>query len=94
MDFITGLSCIANLLFITVQFPGDVEVVAQQQSTDFSGNTGPEEADTTRGPFRRAKVVDDSLSMCVRESHQCAERFAVFPSLTLRAGVGTGLCTF
>ena len=70
-------------------------MVAQQQSTGFSGNTGPEEADTTRGPFRQhAKVVDGSLSMCVRESHQCAERFAVFPSLTLRAGIGTGLCTF
>ena len=64
-------------------------MVAQQQSTDFSGNTGPEEADTTRGPFRqRAKVVDDSLSMHINESHQCAERFAVFPSLTVRAGVG------
>ena len=76
-----------------VQFTGNVEVVPQQ-CTDFSGITGPEEADTTRGPFRQRdrEVVDDSMH--INEGQQCAERFAVFPSLTLRAGVGTGLCTF
>ena len=65
-------------------------MVAQQQSTDFSGITGPEGTYTTRGPFRQhaREVVDDSLSMHDSESHQCAERFAVFPSHTVQGGVG------
>ena len=66
-----------------------------QQCTDFSGNTGPEEADTTRGPYMQhaRNVVDDSLSMDVKGSQQCAERFernnkAVYPSLCVQAGEG------
>jgi hypothetical protein len=73
--------------------PGGVVVVAQQ-STGFSGITGPEETDTTRGPFRQPakEVVNDSLSLCVSESQQCAGRFglnnAVYPSLGFLTGAG------
>ena len=61
----------------------------------FSGFTGPEETDTTRGPFRQpAKgVVNDSLSLCVSESQQSAGRFghnkAVYLSFSFPAGQGT-----
>ena len=77
-----------------VQLAGCV-VVVPQQCTRFSGITGPEETDTTRGPFRPpAKEVDnDSLSLCVHESQQSAGRFghnkAVYPSLGFPAGLGT-----
>ena len=66
-----------------------------QQSTGFSDITGPEETDTTRSPFRQPakEVVNDSLSMCVNESQQCAGRFglnkAVYPSFGFPAGLGT-----
>ena len=62
-------------------------MVVPQQSTGFSGITGPEATDTTRGPFRppAKEVVNDSLSSCVNESQQSAGRFglnkAVYPSL-------------
>ena len=66
-----------------------------QQSTDFSGITGPEEMDTTRSPLRQPakEVVNGSLSLCVNESQQSAGRFghnkAVYPSLCFPAGLGT-----
>ena len=69
-----------------------------QQSTDFSGMTGPEETDTARGPFRppAKEVVNDSLSSCVNESQQSAGRFglnnAVYPSLGFLL-TGAGICT-
>ena len=70
-------------------------MVVPQQSTGFSGFTGPEEMDTARSPFRQhAKgVVNDSLTSCVNESQQSAGRFghnkAVYPSLCFPAGLGT-----
>ena len=79
-----------------VQLAGGVVVVAQQ-STGFSGITGPEETDTARGLFRQpAKgVVNGSLSLCVSESQQSAGRFglnnAVYPSLGFLTGAG--ICT-
>ena len=70
-------------------------VVVSKQSTGFSGITGPEEMDTTRGPFRppaKEVVNDSSLSMCVNESQQSAGRFglnkAVYPSLGFLTGLG------
>ncbi|CAI8035409.1 hypothetical protein GBAR_LOCUS19878 [Geodia barretti] len=58
---------------------GGVVVVIPQQCTDFRG---PEEMNTTRGPFRPP----------VNESRQCAGRFglnkAVYPSLGFQAGEG------
>ncbi|CAI8038555.1 hypothetical protein GBAR_LOCUS21499 [Geodia barretti] len=74
--------------------PGGGVVVVPQQSTGFSGFTGPEEMDTTRSSFRQPakEVVNDSLSLCVSESRQRAGRFghnnAVYPSLGLLTGAG------
>ena len=89
-----SLGIFLNVKYFCVQFSGDV-VVVPQQCTGFSGITGPEETDTTRGPFRQPAKEVDSLSMCVNESQQCAGRFGhnkgVYPSLCFLTGAG--ICT-